>query len=184
MSIPARILILAGLLTAALIYMIIDRVNLLSSGRVIALQVIPVDPTDMFRGDYVVLNYKISRLNLGELDGDDDIQSGTAFVTLKNENGVWQAVAVHRAKPQTATDQAVIQGTVTSSYRNDEKGPLQLSIAYGIESFFVPQGQGKPIEELRNKDDVTVDVVLDVDGRAAIKSLKVAGQPVYEETLF
>lgn len=184
MSASIRILIVAGLMTAALIYMIMDRVTLLSRGRVVTLQVIPVDPTDMFRGDYVILNYNISRLNLGELEGDDDIQSNVAYVTLKNDNGVWQAIAVHRAKPQVQPDQAVIAGTVTSSFRNEDKGPLQLNISYGIESFFVPQGQGRPIEDERNKDNVTVDVVLDDDGRAAIKALKVAGQPVYEETLF
>lgn len=186
MSAPLRILIAAALMTAALIYMIWDRMSLVTTGRVVALQVVPVDPRDMFRGDYVILSYKISRLDLNQLPGDSDFEGrGTIFVTLEDKGGMWDAVSVSRKLPNLAAGQAVIRGDITSAYRNSQTDKETIvNVLYGIESFFVPEGKGRPIEDQRNKDNVTVDVALGGDGRAAIKTLKIAGQPVHSETLF
>jgi uncharacterized membrane-anchored protein len=186
MTAPARILIAAGLMTAALIYMIWYRMSLVTTGRVVTLQVVPVDPRDMFRGDYVILNYKISRLDLNQLPGDSDFEGrGAIYVTLENKGGVWDAVSVSRKMPAVQANQAVIRGDIDSAYRNsqDDKETV-VSVTYGIESFFVPEGKGRPIEDERNKDNVTVDVALGGDGRAAIKTLKVSGEAVHSETLF
>jgi uncharacterized membrane-anchored protein len=186
MSAPTRIFIAAALMTAALIYMIWDRMSLVTTGRIVTLQVVPVDPRDMFRGDYVVLSYKISRLDLNQIAGDSDIDGrGMVFVTLAESNGVWDAVSVSRKMPSLADGQVVIRGEVTSAYRNVQTDKEAVAnIVYGIESFFVPEGKGRHIEDERNKDNVTVDVALGRDGRAAIKTLKISGQPVHSETLF
>ena len=37
----------------------------------IQLAVVPVDPRDLLRGDYVILSYPISRMASDEVDGDD-----------------------------------------------------------------------------------------------------------------
>mgnify|MGYP002784736947 CR=1 FL=1 len=183
---PLRIAIAAALMTAALVYMIWDRMSLVTTGRVVTLQVVPVDPRDMFRGDYVVLSYKISRLDLNQLPGDSDFEGrGTIYVTLEPKDGVWDAVSVSRKMPNAAPSQAVIRGAITGAYRNSQEDKeTTVSIEYGIESFFVPEGKGRPIEDERNKDNVTVDVALGSDGRAAIKTLKIAGEAVHSETLF
>jgi uncharacterized membrane-anchored protein len=148
--------------------------------------VVPVDPRDMFRGDFVILNYKISRLDLKLLPGDSDIEGrGTIYVTLAAKDGLWDAVSVSRKMPTVAQGEAVIRGEVSSAYREKNEDKEQIvSVVYGIEAFFVPEGKGKPLEDERNKDNVTVDVALGADGRAALKTLKVSGEPVYSETLF
>lgn len=186
MTAPIRILFAAAIMTAALIYMIWDRMSLVTTGRIVTLQVVPVDPRDMFRGDYVILSYKISRLDLNQLPGDSDFEGrGAIFVTLEDKGGVWDAVSVARKMPSVAASQAVIRGEITSAYRKaQEDKETTVSIDYGVESFFVPEGKGRPIEDERNKDNVTVDVALGPDGRAAIKTLKINGQPVHSETLF
>jgi uncharacterized membrane-anchored protein len=187
MTAPIRILIVAGLLTAALVYMIADRFSLLNSGRVITLKVIPVDPTDMFRGDYVILSYKISRLDLNIIGGDDDLDGAQmVYVTLaQSTEGEWTAIAANKTMPKVSDPQFVLRGSVTSSYKESEgTAAPTITVAYGIESFFVPQGTGRPIEDQRNADKVTVDVVVASDGRTAIKALKVDGNEVYSETLF
>lgn len=186
MTASIRILIAAALMTAALVYMIWDRMSLVTTGRIVTLQVIPVDPRDMFRGDFVILSYKISRLDLNQLPGDSDIEGrGPIYVTLEDKGGVWDAVSVTRKMPTASASQAVIRGEVTSAYRDaqDAKEAI-VSVDYGIESFFVPEGKGRPIEDERNKDNVTVDIALAPGGRAAIKTLKISGQPVHSETLF
>jgi uncharacterized membrane-anchored protein len=184
MSAPIRILAAAAIMTAALVYMIWDRMSLLSSGRVVTLQVVPVDPRDMFRGDYVILRYKISDLELDKLGGDDDFGGkGPVYVTLTEDGGVWSAAAITRKFPAIAPGQAVIRGEIASLFGGAESAKT-VTVVYGIESFFVPEGKGKPIEDERNKDNVTVDVALGSDGRAAIKTLKISGEPVHSETLF
>ena len=45
--------------TAVLAGMVADRVRLLKSGREITLPIVPVDPRDFFRGEYVRLGYDI-----------------------------------------------------------------------------------------------------------------------------
>jgi len=47
--------ILALAQTGVLAAMVIDRVRLLTSGREITLPIVPVDPRDLFRGEYVRL---------------------------------------------------------------------------------------------------------------------------------
>ncbi|MEQ8611292.1 MAG: GDYXXLXY domain-containing protein, partial [Parvibaculum sp.] len=61
------LLIGQSLFLAAMVW---DRVSLLRSDTVVTLETAPVDPRDIFRGDYVILNYAISSLALDNLDGD------------------------------------------------------------------------------------------------------------------
>ena len=46
----------------------------------------------------------------------------------------------------------------------------RISVVYGIESYFVPEGKGKDIEKNRGKD-LAVKVSVDKFGNAVIKSL-------------
>ena len=51
----------------------------------IRLAVIPVDPRDFFRGDYVILSYGISRLDAGALEGIDRLREQAFRVVLGNQ---------------------------------------------------------------------------------------------------
>jgi len=175
MTMALRILLVAALQTAALVYMIVDRAGVLSSATVITLKVKPVDPSDMFRGDYVILNYEISNLETSALAGDDEpyYRGGYAFVTLEQRDGVWTPIAVNASMLSSrAPGTVVLRGQVETVSSNSGGAPPSLRLTYGIESFFVPQGQGKPIEDERQKGDLTAEIAIDNDGRAAIKSLR------------
>ena len=78
--------------TGVLAYMVIDRVELLRNGREITLPIVPVDPRDLFRGEYVRLGFEVSRLPRDLLDGPaPEGQSARFFVTLeKKEDGTWR----------------------------------------------------------------------------------------------
>ena len=43
----------------------------LRTGTEVMLKTVPIDPRDLFRGDYVTLNYEISTLNLEEIPAED-----------------------------------------------------------------------------------------------------------------
>ena len=55
--------------TAVLAWMVIDRIQLLRSGREIVLPIVPVDPRDLFRGEYVRLEYPAAQVPLAPADG-------------------------------------------------------------------------------------------------------------------
>ncbi|NOT41476.1 MAG: GDYXXLXY domain-containing protein [Alphaproteobacteria bacterium] len=179
----ARILLLAAAQTIALGYMIVDRQAMLNASRVVTLKVVPVDPMDPLRGEFVILNYAISRLKPAELDGEDKFNNAdTIYVTLQNKGEDWAAVAIgHR--PVAVQGGVVIKGTVNyaNEFTVDAKTTTELNITYGIESFFVPQGMGRDIEDTRQKGDLTADIAIDPKGRAAIKAMRRKGEVFYVE---
>jgi uncharacterized membrane-anchored protein len=180
-------LLAAFLLQAALLaWLIVDRALLLENGKEIRLAVVPVDPRDFLRGDYVILSYDISRLATDEVEGEDDFTYYEPIYVSLNETPVgWAATAIHHVRPESGT---FLKGTVENAFPRDSctvAAPCQeLQIAYDLEQFFVPEGKGRDLEALRNDQRMSVDVAVADDGRAALKRLLVDGQVQYEETLF
>jgi uncharacterized membrane-anchored protein len=180
---------LQGLL---LFYMIGDRAWLLARGTDVRLAVVPVDPRDILRGDYVILSYDLSMLDAQELAGDDEFDWGdTIYVTIekKPDGDTWQAVAITHARPE---GRIALRGTVEDVRDETDRGEGQprcadckrYGVAYGLEQFFVPEGKGRELERLRNDQRMEVDVAVSGGGRAALKRLLVDGAPVYEDPLF
>ncbi len=165
-------------------YMLVARASLLANGAEIRLPVIPVDPRDFLRGDYVILSYPMSTLKPADLAGDDDFGWGDpVYVELAQHGETWEPVALHRAKPENATS---ILGTVTNLSRPAncaEPACAILSADYNLEKFFVPEGEGRALETLRNDQRVEIDAVLSESGRAMLKRLRVDGEIKYEESL-
>lgn len=177
---------LAFLIQAGLLgYMLAARASLLANGTEIRLPVIPVDPRDFFRGDYVVLAYPMSQLKASELAGEDEFAYGEPiFVELVQDGEVWKPVALHKVKPDGALS---IRGEIsnyTYSAGCSEPSCAIYNVDYNLEKFFVPEGEGLELEKLRNDQRVQVDAVVAEDGRAALKRLLVDGEVRYEEELF
>jgi len=59
-----------------------------------------------------------------------------------------------------------------------------LQVRYGIESYFVPEGEGRKLESARNQRKLTIVAAVAPTGRAAIKRLLIDGEPVYDEPWF
>jgi uncharacterized membrane-anchored protein len=184
--IPKAVLFGAAILVqcALLILMVADRVQILREGREITLQTRPVDPRDLLRGDYVTLGYDISQLPAGALAGQPSAERNPiVFVKLKPDaDGLYQAVSVHAAPVAVTAPEVLIRGRV--SYSCGSNGRMfcdKLTIRYGLESYFVPEGEGKTLEQARNEQKLRVVAAVLPSGRAAIKRLLLDGEPVYEE---
>jgi uncharacterized membrane-anchored protein len=164
--------------TAVLAYMVIGRVQLLRTGREITLPIRPIDPRDLFRGEYVRLGYDISTVPLNFLEGPRPKPNEVLYVTLeKKEDGAWRAAAVTRALPAaTSPDRIVLKGRPLA--------PGSTWMRYGIESYFVPQGQGPKLEGMARDRKLAALVAVDKAGNAAIKGLIIDGKLQYEEPLF
>ena len=175
----------AALQAAVLVWMIWDRAALLANGREVVLEVVPVDPRSLFRGDYVNLNYDISRIPVP--DGLERLKRGSdLYVTLQKGAGdYWEAAAASPEAPDSVgPDQVVLKGRVTYSSKANATNPAMARVKYGIESYFVPEGTGRDLEKLVGQKKIATLVAVDEDGTAGIKGLVVDGARVYLEPLF
>jgi uncharacterized membrane-anchored protein len=174
--------------TAALAAMILDRARLVAGGREIVLPVIPVDPRSLFRGDYVILTYDISRVPAPPGAEPGRQYPDPLFITLarRTEKGreTWAATAASQTFPQrVAGDEIVLAGRqVGRVYQGS--GRLETRVRYGIESYFVPEGAGRDLEQRVREGTMAVVAAVDSRGRTAIKGLVLDGQVRYDEPLF
>ncbi|MCG2672511.1 GDYXXLXY domain-containing protein [Bradyrhizobium sp. GCM10023182] len=169
---------------ALLVLMVADRMQILREGREVTLQTRPLDPRDLLRGDYVTLGYDITQLPAGALAGQPSAERNpVVFVKLAPDaNGLYQAVSVHAAPVAVTAPEILIRGRVT--YSCGSNGRIfcdKLTIRYGLESYFVPEGEGKTLEQARNQQKLRVVAAVLPSGRAAIKRLLLDGEPIYEE---
>ncbi|MDR7146939.1 GDYXXLXY domain-containing protein [Rhizobium sp. BE258] len=178
-------LIAAGLQTAVLGYIIESRAAILRSGAEVVLKTAPVDPRDFLRGDYVVLNYDISSVPVSSVKGGLPSAAGeqVLWVRLKPQaDGFWNvAESSFSALPEEGGS-VVIRSQPFYSY--GPAGGDSMRLEYGIERYYVPEGEGKPLEEARQDGQVSVAARVSADGTAQIRSLLVDGKAAYEEPLY
>jgi len=117
----------------------------IKSAKRIILQTEPVDPFSMFRGRYVVLNYKISTVDqellkdckLSQLKFNDPL-----YVVLGKTGQTWKAVAAYKNKP-TNSSLIYLKGKVRFP------SSKSVRLTYGIESFFLSEKSADEIEANR-----------------------------------
>jgi len=174
---------------ALLTLMLIDRVQILRQGTEVTLQIRPVDPRDFLRGDYVVLNYDISQLPAGPLqDEPASARNPIVFVKLApNRDGLYEAISVHADAVAVKSPEVLIRGRVAYGATCGPRARAfcdKLQVRYNLESYFIPEGEGRKLEQVRNQRKLTVVAAIMPSGRAAIKRLLVDGEPVYDEPWF
>jgi uncharacterized membrane-anchored protein len=176
----AGVIASAVLLTAILGYLVIDRVHLVLTGREIVLPIRPVDPRDLFKGDYARLGYGISRPERGlmaDVLAEARVERKVFVMIEPAADGVWQVVAVKPRRPGNLAPNQVLLAGRLSPWGDP-------SIRYGIERYFVPEGTGGKLEEFARTSTLSAIVAVGSDGRAAIKGLMHDGRPIYAEPLF
>ena len=188
---PAVLILLAALAAALqigfLAWTISGRAAVLRDGREVLLKVEPIDPRDLLRGDYVRLGYDISQLSPSQFSGGGDKVEPDEFAPVwvllrKGADGVFTAIAAARARDQisgAADGDVVIRGEARG-LRSTGSG----SATFGIERFYLPEGDGKQIEkDMRERPFFVVVAVAD-DGTAQIKAFRDGETVLYEEPYY
>ena len=168
-------------------WMVWERVSLLKHGREIVLPVQPLDPRDMFRGDYVILGYPISTINhLIAKDGAllEDFHTGSnIYVTMTPDAGTgWKMTAKSAAYPATvAPSDVVLKGRIENMWGGTDTGGFTLAARYGIENYFVPESTGAALEQQVREKKIEAVIAVGDNGKAAIKALMVDGKRIHEQ---
>lgn len=179
--------VLVALLQVAFLgWMIAGRAAILRNGQEALLKVQPVDPRDLLRGDYVWLGYEISsipaKLVTNLPSGGAALDEGPIFVRIgKDADGYWRARSATLGAPAAApaAGELDIRGTVSALWQVDANSSL--SVNYGIERYYVPEGEGLQIQKDMNVRSFGIVVALGPDGTPQIKALMDGDTRVYEE---
>ena len=158
-----RITILFAVLVAAQVVGLVVfagvRQTVLSQGREVVLQTVPVDPRSLLQGDYAILDYEIAEVpaRLPRQPAGKEM-----YVVLQECGDVWCAAEYDWFEPERGL--VYIRGVANHRGRLD----------FGIGTYFVPEGTGQIIERAR---DVKVVVAINERGNAVIKRVLVDGEP-------
>ncbi len=123
--------------------MVISQTRLLTTGREVVVAIVPVDPRDLFRGDYVTLAFSISTIPADRMDPDGMGKNQPLLVTLRRGiDGVWEASRASRSSPSLLdpNNEVLIKGKVTfdaptrpTAQSNRPQTVRSVAIHYGLE---------------------------------------------------
>jgi len=151
---------------------VVTQERALSYGHIILLETRRVDPRDLLRGDYLILDYPISDVpaNLFSPPVKKDLPYGTKiFVALAGgTNHFYRVSRASTNELAAGIGEVLILGTSDGQRWNASNA---VHVVYGIEKYFVAEGQGNPTGKL------TVQAVVPASGRVKIKEVFVDGQP-------
>ncbi|ESX08803.1 GDYXXLXY domain-containing protein [Mesorhizobium sp. M0761] len=182
-------LVLALVQIGFLSWIIAGRAAILRNGKEVLLKVEPVDPRDLLRGDYIILGYEISRLPvklIANIPAGQLVSENTPIVVrLKpGADGYWHATTAWFGKaPTPATaDEADIVGQVAPGWTLDPESTI--APQYGIDRFYLPEGQGMAIQNDMRVRPFGVRIALAASGQAQIKALMDGDKTLFEEPLY
>ncbi|MDT4887408.1 GDYXXLXY protein [compost metagenome] len=71
-----------------------------------------------------------------------------------------------------------------STYAISDYPDATISMRYGIERYYVPEGEGRAIEDGQRDLEITAVVSVDDAGTAVMKALRDNGKQLYQEPLY
>ncbi len=163
-----------------ILVIIIFKYSILSGGTEVFLRILPVDPRDFLRGDYVTFQYDISSLPY-YLSQDPINNQDTVYVELDDNHTHWIAKKIYKTHPQDG--KVYIKARVISGANNPLDKNLnrqfrnytEIKVVYGIEQYFIPENKGKNFN-FNNKNSYA-KVVIDDQGNAVLKQIYIDDQP-------
>lgn len=154
-------------------WMAAKRELVVQNGRTLYLRTAPIDPRDIFRGDYVRLSYEASGFSprqTSEQIRKQGVEKGSVvYARLETgPGGLSRAIELAREHPASGP---FLRGRALHRWRPEVGGALQ--VRYGIEKYFVEQGRGKAMEQRRGRRQgiqtpLEMELAVDTSGTAVI----------------
>ncbi|MAX55427.1 MAG: hypothetical protein CL537_07955 [Alcanivoracaceae bacterium] len=129
-------------------------------GEEVRLKTRPVDPRDLFRGNYARLHYDFNTIEPGE---SADFRPGdVVYVPLVRNGDLWDPQPTQASRPESGV---FLRGRVTSRpWRSGSR------VTFGIEALFAPKEKALALEKQLRHTAVAV-VRVAPNGRAALVSV-------------
>jgi len=143
----------------------------------VLLEVLPVDPRDLVRGDYITLGYAIAGLTdtpfVGRRPDWNDV-GYPVYVALASKGDVHVVVAASLERSALPLDggRRLIVGRLMYAPQLGRASGAPLRVQYGVERYYVPEGKGILPPGLRD-----AEVLLTDEGRAYLVRLFINGRP-------
>lgn len=182
MTLAKKIFMIVLIQTLVLFSMIGIRQWTLNTGTLVKLETTPIDPRSLFSGDYVQLAYKINEISAPKAFLEGIRVNDTVYVILVPQGQYWVAESVQKTKPDVTAPKIMIKGRV--DYKDSSKDPGKIFVKYGIENYFIPEGEGRKLERPKSFDVMTIKAAVDRFGNAAISGIYVNDKEIYQEKLF
>lgn len=173
LAVAAQLLVLA--------WMAGEREWIFRTGQVVYLRTAPIDPRDLFRGDFVRLQYEINSVRREDLDATIAVPAAerrrheVVYTRLRPAGeGLYEAAGTSARRPG---DGLFLRGRTEDGWRMGWRGGNHFLVKYGIEQLFVEQGSGLAIEKRRGARDalqvpMEVEVALASSGTAVIRGYR------------
>jgi uncharacterized membrane-anchored protein len=138
-------------------------------GQEIIIETSPYDPRDIFRGDHVILNYKINEIDINKVPKEfkeennySELRGKRLYAVLKKVGNYYEVDYATFEKPKgklylncrynfTVWDDEVKSETKLPNIK-------AISVSYNLDKFFVPENTGKDLEELSRKGSLTAKI--------------------------
>ncbi|MCB8818504.1 GDYXXLXY domain-containing protein [Desulfosporosinus shakirovi] len=110
-------------------------------GKEVVLETKAYDPTDLFRGDYVAINFAISDVPKSKVPlSIDKVYNKYLYVILKQEGKYYVVDQVSETKPEQGL---YLKGKFQNSFNETNT----YRVDYSLDKYFVEQGSGKELEQ-------------------------------------
>lgn len=141
------------------------------TGEEVEIEVVePVDPRDVFRGQYAVLEYTINTLDRDTV-GSAIEEGDTVYVTLEKDGEYWGAVGASTEIPEERCIKGEVESAVGDSVR----------VSYGIENFFADPEEAQRIQRERWRNDVSGIVSVDGGCNSVLRGLRIGNETLRPE---
>lgn len=153
-----------------LISMTVEPITTNILGEEIFIKTKPLDPRDIFRGDYVQLNYEINDINLEKLDEEilklkdkeeenpfEYLRGKKVYVSLKKSGKFYVVDKVTLKKP---AEGIFLRGKYEYPlWDNSAQAKLNgIRVDYTLDKYFIPENTGKELEEKSRNGEVFAKV--------------------------
>ena len=162
-TVAAQLLILVGMIALRAIPLV--------TGETVLVRVVPVDPRDLFRGDYVILSYDFSRVQQEKIEGLSEAERGRTFRKLEGRT-VYVPLVADSVRGHWRAEKVTV---VKPAHGPFLRGQMERygSLKFGIESYFVQEGTGRKYEKAIRDGQLSAELAVTSSGQAALKGLRI-----------
>lgn len=157
-----------------------EREWIFRTGHVVYLRTAPVDPRDLFRGDFVRLLYEVNTVQREDAPAPaarkaDVPRHEVVYTRLQPAGeGLYEAAGASATQPSRGL---FLRGRTEDSWRVAPRASGGVYVKYGIEQLFVEQGSGEAIERRRGirnglQVPMEIEVAVAASGKAVIRGYR------------